>query len=118
MPSCWVKAKPPLLGFRPERLQRWLVGLVALGVGAAVAFTGVIGFVGLLVPHLLRMGFGPEHRFLLPASALGGAILLVAADALARTVVAPGELPIGNRFTANDTTPIPRRSLLRCLLTK
>ncbi|WP_426286431.1 FecCD family ABC transporter permease [Luteibacter sp. E-22] len=84
-----------LLGFRPERLQRWLVGLVALGVGAAVAFTGVIGFVGLLVPHLLRMGFGPEHRFLLPASALGGAILLVAADALARTVVAPGELPIG-----------------------
>lgn len=84
-----------LLGFRPEHLQRWLVGLVALGVGAAVAFTGVIGFIGLLVPHLLRMGFGPDHRFLLPASALGGAILLVAADALARTVVAPGELPIG-----------------------
>jgi iron complex transport system permease protein len=48
-----------------------------------------------VVPHLLRMVFGPDHRFLLPASALGGAILLVAADALARTVVAPGELPIG-----------------------
>ncbi|QWT22628.1 iron ABC transporter permease [Bacillus sp. NP157] len=84
-----------LLGFRPERLQPLLVGLVALSVGASVAFTGVIGFVGLVVPHVLRMGFGPDHRFLLPASALGGAILLVAADALARTVVAPGELPIG-----------------------
>jgi iron complex transport system permease protein len=84
-----------LLGFRPERLQPFLVGLVALSVGASVAFTGVIGFVGLVVPHLLRMVFGPDHRFLLPASALGGATLLVAADALARTVVAPGELPIG-----------------------
>lgn len=84
-----------LLGFRPERLQPLLVGLVALAVGASVAFSGVIGFVGLVVPHLLRMIFGPDHRFLLPGSALGGAILLVAADALARTVVAPGELPIG-----------------------
>lgn len=84
-----------LLGFRPERLRPLLVGLVALSVGAAVAFSGVIGFVGLVVPHLLRMMFGPDHRFLLPASALGGASLLVAADALARTVVAPGELPIG-----------------------
>ncbi|MGY3229008.1 iron complex transport system permease protein [Luteibacter sp. HA06] len=84
-----------LLGFRPERLQPALVGLVALAVSASVAFSGVIGFVGLVVPHLLRMVFGPDHRFLLPASALGGAILLVAADALARTVVAPGELPIG-----------------------
>jgi iron complex transport system permease protein len=84
-----------LLGFRPERLQPVLVGLVALAVGASVAFTGVIGFVGLVVPHLLRIVFGPDHRFLLPASALGGAVLLVAADALARTVVAPGELPIG-----------------------
>ena len=84
-----------LLGFRPERLQPFLIAMVALSVGASVAFTGVVGFVGLVVPHLLRMSFGPDHRFLLPASALGGAILLVAADALARTVVAPGELPIG-----------------------
>jgi iron complex transport system permease protein len=89
------EAEATLLGFRPERLQPLLVGLVALAVGAAVAFSGVIGFVGLVVPHLLRMTFGPDHRFLLPGSALGGAILLVAADALARTVVAPGELPIG-----------------------
>jgi iron complex transport system permease protein len=89
------ESEATLLGYRPERLQPLLVGLVALAVGASVAFTGVIGFVGLVVPHLLRMVFGPDHRFLLPASALGGAILLVAADALARTVVAPGELPIG-----------------------
>ena len=57
--------------------------------------TGSIGFVGLVVPHLLRMAFGPDHRLLLPASALGGASLLVAADTLARTVAAPAELPIG-----------------------
>jgi iron complex transport system permease protein len=84
-----------LLGFRPRRLQPLLIGLVALAISAAVAMTGVIGFVGLVVPHLLRMVWGPDHRLLLPASALGGAILLVAADTLARTVVAPAELPIG-----------------------
>jgi iron complex transport system permease protein len=84
-----------LLGFRPERLQPVLIALVALMVSAAVAMTGVIGFVGLLVPHLLRMVWGPDHRLLLPASALGGAALLTAADTLARTVVAPAELPIG-----------------------
>lgn len=84
-----------LLGFRPERLQPLLIALVALMVSAAVAMTGVIGFVGLVVPHLLRLMRGPDHRWLLPASALGGATLLVAADTLARSVVAPAELPIG-----------------------
>jgi iron complex transport system permease protein len=84
-----------LLGFRPERLQPWLIAMVALAVSAAVAVTGVIGFVGLVVPHLLRLAWGPDHRLLLPASALGGAILMIAADTLARTVVAPAELPIG-----------------------
>jgi len=84
-----------LLGFRPRRLQPLLIGLVALAISAAVAMTGVIGFVGMVVPHLLRMLWGPDHRLLLPASALGGAALLVAADTLARTVVAPAELPIG-----------------------
>lgn len=84
-----------LLGFSPERLQPLLITLVALMVSAAVAMTGVIGFVGLVVPHLLRLARGPDHRWVLPASALGGAILLVAADTLARTVVAPAELPIG-----------------------
>lgn len=84
-----------LLGFHPERLKAWLFALVALAVSAAVAISGVISFVGLVVPHLLRMVWGPDHRLLLPASCLGGATLMLAADTLARTVVAPAELPIG-----------------------
>lgn len=84
-----------LLGFHPRRLQPWLIALVALSVSACVAATGVIGFLGLVVPHLLRLCWGPDHRLLLPASALAGAALLCVADAWARTVVAPAELPIG-----------------------
>jgi iron complex transport system permease protein len=64
-------------------------------VGAAVSITGVIGFVGLVVPHVLRLVGGPDHRFVLPGSVLFGAVLLVAADLVSRTVVAPAELPIG-----------------------
>jgi iron complex transport system permease protein len=64
-------------------------------VGAAVAMSGMIGFVGLLVPHLVRLALGPGHRALLPRAALGGAALLVLADLVARTIVAPQELPIG-----------------------
>ncbi|MGB7438670.1 MAG: iron ABC transporter permease [Candidatus Acidiferrum sp.] len=63
--------------------------------GLAVSVSGAIGYVGLLVPHAMRMIFGSDHRMLLPASALGGAIALVVADTLARTVVAPSELPVG-----------------------
>lgn len=84
-----------LLGFEPRKLRRRLIALVALATSAAVAMCGVIGFVGLLVPHILRILFGPDHRLLLPASALAGASLLIAADAVARVVVAPAELPIG-----------------------
>jgi iron complex transport system permease protein len=69
--------------------------LASLGVGAAVATCGVIGFVGLVVPYLVRGALGPGHRALLPASALGGAILLVIADLVARTIVGPAELPVG-----------------------
>lgn len=83
------------LGFNLERIKQVLVILVALIVGTAVALTGVIGFVGLVVPHLLRLAFGPDHRLLLPASALLGASLLLLADLIARTVVNPAELPIG-----------------------
>jgi iron complex transport system permease protein len=83
------------LGFRPQRLQLMLITLVALMVSAAVAFTGVIGFVGLVAPHLMRLLLGPDHRVLLPAAALCGAALVVAADTLARTMVAPAELPLG-----------------------
>ncbi|MFD2201516.1 FecCD family ABC transporter permease [Shivajiella indica] len=67
----------------------------ALIVGTAVAFTGTIGFVGLVVPHLLRILFGADHRLVIPGSFLAGAILLTLADLLARTIVAPAEMPIG-----------------------
>ena len=84
-----------LLGVTTERLKRRLFFLVSLVVGAAVSVSGIIGFVGLIVPHLARMTVGAAHRLLLPASALIGAIFLVVADAFARTALAPRELPVG-----------------------
>jgi iron complex transport system permease protein len=83
------------LGVDVERLKRTLVLLVLLAVGGAVALTGIIAFVGLIVPQLLRLWAGPDHRLLLPASALLGGALLTAADTAARSVAAPLELPIG-----------------------
>lgn len=83
------------LGFDVERVKKLIVVLVSLTVGACVAFTGLIGFVGLVVPHLLRLLMGPDHRGLLPGALLLGAALLVGADLFARTAVAPAELPIG-----------------------
>ena len=83
------------LGFEVERIKRRLLVAVALVVGAAVSVSGIIGFIGLVTPHLVRLAAGPGHRLLLPASALLGAALLVGADLLARTAVAPAELPIG-----------------------
>ncbi|MFJ9208718.1 FecCD family ABC transporter permease [Streptomyces sp. NPDC102264] len=83
------------LGVDVERLRRVLVLVVALLTAAAVAVAGIITFVGLLVPHLLRMANGPGHRFLVPGSALGGALVLLAGDLAARTVAAPAELPLG-----------------------
>ncbi|WP_263144823.1 iron ABC transporter permease [Pseudomonas sp. RIT-PI-AD] len=83
------------LGFEVERVKRELVFCTALGVGAAVAAAGMIGFIGLVVPHLMRLLVGPDHRVLLPASMLAGASLLLLADLLARLLLAPAELPIG-----------------------
>ncbi|NLU75325.1 iron ABC transporter permease [Streptomyces sp. HNM0575] len=83
------------LGVDVERLRVALVLVVALFTAAAVAVAGIVTFVGLLVPHLLRMAAGPGHRFLVPGSALGGAAVLVAADLAARTVAQPAELPLG-----------------------
>lgn len=83
------------LGFDTERIKRELILCTALGVGAAVAAAGMIGFVGLVVPHLMRLLVGPDHRLLLPASALAGGALLLLADLAARLVVAPAEMPIG-----------------------
>jgi iron complex transport system permease protein len=83
------------LGVSVERLRITAIVVVALLAGAGVAFAGVVGFVGLVVPHLIRMAIGPAHRPLLIASALGGALLLVAADLAARTSIAYAELPLG-----------------------
>ncbi len=83
------------LGVDTERVRLWLVASLALATGAAVAAAGVIAFVGLVVPHLVRLAVGPAHRVVLPASFLGGAALLVGADLVARTATAPVELPLG-----------------------
>ncbi|WP_178091872.1 iron ABC transporter permease [Pseudomonas sp. 8AS] len=83
------------LGFDVERIKLELVLCTALGVGAAVAAAGLIGFIGLVVPHLMRLLVGPDHRVLLPASLLAGASLLLLADLVARLLLAPAELPIG-----------------------
>ncbi|MBV4367232.1 FecCD family ABC transporter permease [Erwinia phyllosphaerae] len=83
------------LGVNVRQTQRVLLVLSALLVAAAVAVSGVIGFIGLVVPHLIRLCAGGDHRWLLPASALLGAMLLMAADTLARTLVAPAEMPVG-----------------------
>jgi iron complex transport system permease protein len=83
------------LGYDVERLKHRLIVLSALAAGASVAVAGIIGFVGLVVPHLVRLALGADHRLLMPASALLGGSLLVAADILARTLVVPAELPIG-----------------------
>lgn len=83
------------LGVPTESIKRVSVFGVALTVGAAVSAAGGIGFVGLVVPHLLRLLGGADHRFVLPGSALGGAILLIFADLFSRTIVIPAELPVG-----------------------
>ena len=83
------------LGIDVQRVKRRLIVLTALGIGTSVAMAGMIGFVGLIVPHAIRLLIGPDHRWLLPGSALAGGLLLIIADSLARVVVAPTELPTG-----------------------
>jgi iron complex transport system permease protein len=83
------------LGVHVERQKALLIAGASLLTAAAVAIAGLVGFVGLVVPHALRLLLGPGHRLLLPASALGGALFLVAADLLARVIIAPAQLPLG-----------------------
>lgn len=83
------------LGVHVERLRRRAVIVTSVLTAAAVAVAGIVGFVGLVVPHALRLVLGPGHRLLLPSAALGGATLVVLADLVARTVVAPREIPLG-----------------------
>jgi iron complex transport system permease protein len=83
------------MGVNVERTKKMIVFLSALGVGVSVSLAGMIGFVGLVVPHLIRVLFNADNTLVLPASVLGGAWLLIIADIIARTVVTPSELPIG-----------------------
>ena len=83
------------LGVDTESLKKRMILVVTFSVGICVALSGTISFVGLVVPHIMRLLIGPDHRFLLPASALGGALLLIVSDNIARTVLAPTELPVG-----------------------
>ncbi|MBA4784292.1 MAG: iron ABC transporter permease [Rhizobiales bacterium] len=83
------------MGIPVQRLKKIVIIAVAAACGSTVAVAGSIGFVGIVVPHLLRLVMGPSHRFLLLGSALGGGALLLVADSVARTVAAPAELPIG-----------------------
>lgn len=83
------------LGVDVERLRLTMLVVVAVLTAASVAVSGIILFIGLVVPHIVRMVAGPGHRLLIPASSLGGAILLVVGDLVARTVVAPSEIPLG-----------------------
>nr|WP_206203157.1 iron ABC transporter permease [Thioalkalivibrio sp. XN8] len=83
------------LGIPIQRMKMLAVVVVAMATGAAVAVSGGIGFIGIVVPHLLRISVGPDHRYLLLNSALLGASLLVLADTISRTIIAPAELPIG-----------------------
>ncbi|NVM26957.1 MAG: iron ABC transporter permease [Desulfobacterales bacterium] len=77
-------------------LLKWISFLgISLMTGLVVSFSGIIGFVGLIVPHLMRMVLGADHRLLMPAAALGGAVFLIAADTFARTILSPSELPVG-----------------------
>jgi iron complex transport system permease protein len=100
------------MGVAVERLKRIAIVLVAASTGAAVSVAGVIGFVGIVVPHLLRLVIGPGHRLLLPAALILGAILLLVADTFARIIAAPAELPIGI-VTATIGAPFFLSLLLR-----
>ena len=93
------------LGLRVQRTQLLIVVAAALATGAGVAVAGVVGFIGLIAPHMVRLVVGPDHRRLLPASALAGAMLVLGADLGARTIAAPAELPLGV-LTAVIGTPL------------
>ena len=93
------------MGLPVGRVKRWVVILSTMAVGASVAVSGIIGFVGLLVPHLVRLIFGADNSRVLPASALMGALILTLADMIARRLIAPVELPIGV-ITALLGTPV------------
>ncbi|MGY0034477.1 FecCD family ABC transporter permease [Pedobacter sp. NJ-S-72] len=93
------------MGINVVTMKRIIIILATMAVGASVAVAGIIGFIGLIIPHILRMTFTSDNRLIIPGSAILGAALLTAADMAARTIVAPAELPIGI-LTALIGTPV------------
>lgn len=93
------------LGVPVQRTQLLIVTAAAMATGAGVAVAGVVGFIGLIAPHIVRLAVGPDHRRLMPASAMAGAILVLGADLASRTIAAPAELPLGV-LTAMIGTPV------------
>lgn len=93
------------LGVRVQRTQLLIVTAAALATGAGVAVAGIVGFIGLIAPHMVRLAVGPDHRRLMPASAMAGAILLLGADLGSRTIASPAEMPLGV-LTALIGTPV------------
>jgi iron complex transport system permease protein len=83
------------LGVDVEKVKRILLTAATLITAAAVSFVGTIGFVGIIIPHIVRLIWGPDYRFLLPLSLLSGAVFLILADLVARTALAPMEIPVG-----------------------
>jgi iron complex transport system permease protein len=83
------------LGIEVEKLKKIIFVFTSMLVAAAVSVSGLIGFVGLMTHHIIRLIIGPDHRYLVPASALGGGLFLVIADLFARTVLSPTEIPVG-----------------------
>ncbi|MVN91555.1 iron chelate uptake ABC transporter family permease subunit [Mucilaginibacter sp. HME9299] len=83
------------MGVNTGLVKRLVIVLATMAVGSSVAISGIIGFVGLIIPHIIRMAFGADHRLLIPASAILGAAVLTLADLVSRTIVAPAELPLG-----------------------
>src|SRR3546814_13428132 len=97
------------MGINTHKVKKIIIVLATMAVGASVAVAGIIGFIGLVIPHILRMAFVPDHRLIIPASALLGAIVLTLSDLGSRTIVAPAELPIGV-ITAIIGAPKPEDS--------
>jgi iron complex transport system permease protein len=102
----WIHARPlnvmqldeeqaQQLGINVERVKLILLAAATFITSSAICFTGLIGFVGILIPHAVRLIWGPDYRFLLPLSTLVGAIFLILADTLARTIIPPTEIPVG-----------------------
>ena len=95
------------LGLPVERIRRWILAAASLTTAAAVSFSGVIGFVGLIVPHLMRIIWGNDYRRIMPLSILNGATMLLTADLIARTALAPRRDPHGHYHRSGRCTLLP-----------